>query len=249
MRPRDRQIQLRGRALIELVSKRLPQEFEITGDTDAWPGVGVALLSRMAGTLEAVLDLQHAQRETDSGTLLRSLYEHVVHFAWLAAQPDAGRLKRWREYDDLMHLRAIIDARAYGIELSDDDPDKIKARLTELRGKELKTDQLAAEADEYWAALLPGVNDHPERTFRGLYATLYRHFSGGMAHPSRRGLNRVYDTLSPTRRRVHLEGKYQSNGPYGLATLIFAFALFAAGRSIGWPADEEIHATFERYPD
>jgi hypothetical protein len=54
MRKRDRQIERRGRALIELVAGQLPQEFDVTGDGDAWPAVGVGLLSRMA-VISAIL--------------------------------------------------------------------------------------------------------------------------------------------------------------------------------------------------
>ncbi|MDP9226387.1 MAG: DUF5677 domain-containing protein [Actinomycetota bacterium] len=249
MRARDQRIQRRGRALVALVTRRLPQEFDITGDEDAWPGVGVGLLSRMTTTLGSILDLQPAQREADAGTLLRSLFEHAVHFAWLAAEPTGPRLKLWREHDELMGARAAADAHNHGIDLTDAEPAQIKTRLSELRGKELKLEQLAVAADKYWGGRLPGMQSHGEAvSFRGLYAILYRHFSGGMAHPSRRGLNRVYDELGPTRRRIRLEGEYQSNGPYSVAMFVFGITLFASGQTIGWPSADEVNAVFARNP-
>jgi uncharacterized protein DUF5677 len=198
MRRRDRQIERRGRALIGLVVRQLPQEFDVAGDGDAWPAVGVGLLSRMTTTLDSLLRLQPAQREGDGGTLLRSLYEHAVHFAWLAADPTRERLKQWREHDELMTARAIVDAHEHGVDLGE-DPAAARARVAALRGRDLKIEQLAVAADNYWGGKLPGMKSHREPiSFRGLYATLYRHFSG-RAHPSRRGLNLVYDELGPAR--------------------------------------------------
>lgn len=248
MRDRDQRIQRRGRALVELVARRLPQEFEVSGDGDAWPGVGVGLLSRMTTTLESMLELQPAQRQADAATLLRSLYEHAVHFAWLAADPGPSRLKQWREHDELMNARAVVDAHDHGVELTDQDPEIAKARAAELRGTDLKIEQLAVAADTFWAERLPGMRSHREReSFRGLYAILYRHFSG-MAHPSRRGLNRVYDDLGGTRRRIRLEGYYLGNGPYSVAAVVFGIALFVASSSLGWPSQAEIDAAFDDNP-
>src|SRR5205807_3538221 len=110
---------------------------DVTGDADAWPAVGVGLLSRMSTTVESLLGLQPSQREGDAGTLLRSLYEHGVHFAWLAAEPSSERLRRWREHDELMSARAVVDAYEHGVDLGE-DPAVARARVAELHGKELK---------------------------------------------------------------------------------------------------------------
>lgn len=248
MRERDQLIQRRGRALIQLVASRLPQEFEMLGDGEAWPGAGVALLSRLTGTLGSILDLHVGMREADAAILARSLYEHSVHFAWLAADPSAARLKAWRQHDELMRVRADADARDHGIILSTADDAQIRAQLADLRGKELVLADLAVAADKYWAGRLPGLGTHREpQSFRGLYSTLYRHYSG-MAHPTMRGLNRVTDHLAGNRRRIRLEEGYDGNGPYGMATVIFTFALYAAAESIGWPPADELNAVFDRYP-
>lgn len=248
MRERDEQIQRRGRALVDLVARRLPQEFDVTGDADAWPGVGVGLLSRMATTLSSMLDLQPSQREADAGVLLRSLYEHAVHFAWLAAEPSAERLRLWREHDELMGLRAIADTRERGIDIGGPEPAEVKAGLATLRKKELVLANLAIAADKRWAGVLPGMKTHMEApSFRAFYALLYRHYSG-VAHPSRRGLNRVSVELGPTRRRIELESDYKGNGPYGAACVVFSLALYAAGETIGWPSRDEINLVYRGNP-
>jgi hypothetical protein len=60
--------------------------------------MGVALISRMATTLGSILDLRSNHLEADAATLTRSLYEHAVHFVWLAADPST-RVGRWRKSD------------------------------------------------------------------------------------------------------------------------------------------------------
>jgi hypothetical protein len=246
---RDERIRERGRALIELVAGHFPQEFDVTGDADAWPLVGAGLVSRMTTTLGSVLDLLPGGREIDAGILVRSLYEHAVHFAWLGVDPAATRLEEWRKHDLTWRLKADTDARQHGVQLfTDDARTELEAQIGGLRGGELVLTNLAVAADRHWTGLLPGFDDQEEvKSFRGLYAILYRNYSG-VAHPTYRGLNHVVEDLGPTRRRVGLEGPYDSNGPYGIATVIFALGLYVAGNTLGWPQGPDVNAIFERYP-
>lgn len=248
MRARDRSIQRRGRELIGLVTRHLPQEVDVTSDYDVWPLVSLALLSRMTTTLGSILDLQFAQREVDAGILLRSLYEHAVHFAWLAVDP-GSRIEEWHKDDLVSRLKAEADARAHGVELLRDDVRfGFEAQVARMRGSALILTNLAFAADAHWTGALPAMRGRGEAmSFRGLYALLYRYYSG-VAHPSMQGLNRVVDDLGGTRHRVRLESQYQGNGPYGLATMVFALALYVAANTIGWPRAPEIEAIFERYP-
>ncbi len=249
MRERDESIQQRGRELVEVAARHLPREFEVTGDGDAWPFVATALVSRMTTTLRSILELHPAQLEADAGILLRSLYEHAIHLAWLGADPSAVRIEEWRKHDLAQRLKADTDAREHGIELfSDKDRAELQAQVERMHGGKLVLADLARAADQYWAGKLPGMGASPEvRSFRGLYAIAYRHYSG-VAHPSFRGLNRVVEDLDATHRRVHLEAEYEGNGPYGLATVIFALALYVTTNTLGWPPDREIDAVFERHP-
>jgi hypothetical protein len=250
-RERDRVIQRRGRELTGLVALRLPQEFDVTSES-GWPAIGIALLSRMATTLESILDLQPAQHEADAGTLVRSLYEHAVHFAWLAADPSPSRMEEWRKSDLVARVKADDDMLAHGIHtLTDENRAKFIAQVAEMHGDALVLADLAIAADKYWAGKVPGMGAHTALiSFRGWYASIYRHYSG-MAHPSVRGLHRVVDDLGPTRRRIRLEDQYQSNGPYGIATFVFGVALYVASASatIGWPSADAIIDVFARNPD
>ena len=90
----------RANALIEIVRDYLPVEVDDPGDTATWAVVGLALIARAAGTLEAMVELEPTNHPSDSATLARTLYEHVVHLAWLAADPSPARLEQWQK-DDL----------------------------------------------------------------------------------------------------------------------------------------------------
>lgn len=249
MSERDKSIQRRGRELVEVAARHFPHEFEVTGDADAWPFVAAALVSRMTTTLCSILELYPAQLEADAGILLRSLYEHAVHLAWLGADPLGERIEAWRKHDLIQRLKADADARERGIELfSDKDRADLQADVDRMRGEKLVLADLACAADQHWAGKLPGMGASPQaRSFRGLYATVYRHYSG-VAHPSFRGLNRVIEDLDATRRRVHLEAQYEGNGPYGLTTVVFALGLYVTANTLGWPRDREIEAAFKRHP-
>src|SRR3981081_3724189 len=90
----------RALACVGLVRERLPTDAEEDGRSAKWPLVGLALIARAAGTVESLEELQPEGRVSDSATLVRTLYEHVVHLAWLAADSSPARLEEWQK-DDL----------------------------------------------------------------------------------------------------------------------------------------------------
>jgi hypothetical protein len=110
----------RAKELTALVADLLPMSVEARSDHGAWPLIGAGLLSRATTTLRHTFDLSYDGQALDAATLGRSLYEHVVHFAWLAADPSAARLEEWRKDDLKNRLKADSDCRSLGIELFDD---------------------------------------------------------------------------------------------------------------------------------
>jgi hypothetical protein len=241
----------RSEALSLLVESRLPAEYIVTGDHDAWPLISMALLSRMTTTLRHIMDLAPRGCGVDAGTLLRSLYEHLVHFAWLAADPSTARIEEWHKNDLRMRLAADDDARRRGVKLyTDQQFAQFKQQVAAMKGNRLKVEQLADAADKAWDGRLQAVGLGPAsqpKSFRGLYAFVYRNYSAG-AHPSLRGLNPVVEDATATRKRVVLEGPYEGSGPYGMATVLYALALYVAAASLQWPDTDDVEAVFEQYP-
>ncbi|MGV1047862.1 MAG: DUF5677 domain-containing protein [Solirubrobacterales bacterium] len=86
----------------------------MTGDETAWPLVATAMLSRMVGTMKAILTLHPAELETDAGAAARTLLEQAVHLAWLAADPSVERIQAWKKADLRSRLAADDDARKHG---------------------------------------------------------------------------------------------------------------------------------------
>lgn len=249
VRDRDTAIQARGRELVELAAGHFPQEFEVTGDADAWPLVAAAMVSRMVGTMKAILALHPDELEADAGADVRRLFEQAVYLAWLAAEPSAGRIQSWRKADLKSRLAADDDARSHGVQLfTDEQRTDLEAQVAGLQGDRIVLESVAEEADRHWGGKLPGMGGKGEvKSWRGFYAIVYRSYSG-FTHPTYRGLNPVVVDLSPTRKRVQLEEPYEGSGPYGMATVIFGLSLLILAEALGWPKADGVVAIFERYP-
>jgi hypothetical protein len=239
----------RAVALMQLVRERLPCETDATGDADAWPLLATGLLSRATTTLDSILLLQPTERAVDSSTLLRSLYEHVVHLAWLGADPSAARLEEWRKDDLRQRLKADDDCRAVGVEMfTPEQRADFEVQVSSMSGSPLVLTNLALAADKHWEPRIEVFSSYKEAgSLRGLYAIAYRHYSG-TAHPSFRGLNPVIEDITRTRKRVVFEGPFTGRGPYGMATVIYALGLYVAAAALGWPDAHEVTSVFERYP-
>jgi hypothetical protein len=199
----------------------------------------------------SLLDLDPSGRVTDLAALVRDLFEHVVHLAWLGAEPGRDRVRAWRKHDLSARLTADRDARDHGVAiLTDEERAEMEQERDRLQGDQLKLIELARTADEKWQGVLPGFDVEADgESFRKLYAIVYRHTSA-FAHASWRGLHRVTIDLSPTTRRVAMENADPAYplDPVGLGTTIFATGLFVAGESLGWPGREEVLAVFARFP-
>ncbi len=214
----------------------------------------------------SLVGLEPSGRATDLAVLVRDLFEHVVHLAWLGADPGRERVEAWRKHDMNERLKADRDASDHGVLiLTAEERAEMECERDALTGGQLKLIDLAVAADQRWLGVLPGFDlpdegDHinaeesedeePDgQSFRTLYATVYRHTSA-FAHPTWRGLHRVTLDTGPTGRRVAMEQPDPAYplDPVGLGTVIFATALFVAGEALGWPSREDVVAIFNRFP-
>jgi hypothetical protein len=115
-------------------------------------------------------------------------------------------------------LKADNDARMVGVPLLDDAARAhMQAQVDAMTGNKLVLPNLAIAADKHWAGKLPAMGSHRElHSFKGLYAVLYRQYSG-TAHPSYIGLNHVVEDVTATRKRVVVEKPPEGRGPFGMA--------------------------------
>lgn len=249
MKRRDRQINARAQSLVALAASHFPQEFDVAGKANMWPVTAAGFVSRMTGTMKAILRMHPEGREAEAGAAVRSLLEQAIYLAWLGADPSPERIEEWIKADLRSRLNADNDARELDTPiLNDEQRREIEKQIEDLPGSRLNLKDLIAEVDAYWTGKLAGMRgDRAIQSFAGFYTFVYRQYSA-YTHATYRGLNCVVDDLGPTRRRVRLEGPYDGNGPYGTATAIFGLALLIVASTLGWPDVAEVNAIFEKYP-
>jgi uncharacterized protein DUF5677 len=246
--PPSDSITLRATALVELVEGRLPVEGDGTGPETAWPMVGAALLSHATSSLRSIVfRLRPDGAHNDGSRLLRSLYDHVLTLAWLAADP-YPRLRLWRKDDLKKRLTMARELEEVGEELfSAEDREQMERDIDAIEGSAPNLAVKAQQADEYWSPRTAEIESGTARSFRGLYSALFRDHSG-LVHATFRGLNHVSIDLAPPRKRVVLEAPLEGNGPYGMATVVYGLGLLIAAQSLDWPDAEEVERIFARYP-
>ena len=82
-----------NREFVGYVRRNFPMRFYQS--EGKWPVCAAAALLRMCDTVDSIMALMGKQKLGDARALLRSLYEQVVVFSWVAIDPDT-RLERWR---------------------------------------------------------------------------------------------------------------------------------------------------------
>jgi hypothetical protein len=178
---------------------------------------------------------------------LRSLYDHIVTFAWLGSDPSA-LLPVWRKADLQARLRMDREARGAGQPLlPEPDRAQMERDVAGIEGNEPDLASKATLADRHWAPRIEAFREEGLGSFRGLYTILFRQHSG-LVHATFRGINHVSIDLDPPRKRIVLEDVAQEgNGPYGMATVVYGLGLLAAAESLGWPGSAEIERVFEQF--
>lgn len=238
----------RARVLANLVDAPLPKEFVVSSDADAWPFVGTAMLSRAATSIRAISLLTEDGFNVDGSILTRSLYEHAVHFSWLAIDPSKERMELWRKEDLRSRIAADTDAISLGSPLlTEAARAEFERQKKAIGGKSDSLQALAKAADDYWVPLLPGLTSGDGfASFWGLYASIYRHYSK-FAHPSQMGLNPVTIGELPLPELTVMAERDlgESRDTLGIAVVVFALMLLVASSSLGTPDEATIFKTFE----
>ncbi|MGZ3357628.1 MAG: DUF5677 domain-containing protein [Isosphaeraceae bacterium] len=166
----------RAESLIALVEPHLPLHVRVVGPEDAWPLVGPGLLARQVGTLKAHYALRPLDQEADAFVLLRTLYEHAVTFAWIAAAPGTDWHQQFLKSDARARIEMDDDAREVGVPMLDAENRAEFERQVDQLPKEMPDLRQRGEAaDKHWAGKIPALEASSEtRSYRGLYAIAYR---------------------------------------------------------------------------
>ena len=157
-----------NREFVTYVRRNFPMRFYRR--EGKWPVCATAALLRMCDTVDSIMTLMGRQKLGDGRALLRSLYEQVVVFSWVAMDP-ATRLERWEGASRKEQLKLHNEALRYG-----------ETILTPKEAKEFAaapgvpaTATMARELDEYWPGRVPGLHEAGGLlSFHGLYQGVYR---------------------------------------------------------------------------
>lgn len=234
----------RARALIDLASERYPHELRGNSIDDIWTMVAYGLIARMTNCLDAIVSLHEEHKAAESVILGRSLFDHVVTFAWLAAEP-LGRTPRFVKNDAYWRLKMDEDCRRLNIPspLTDERRADFEAQLQ--LGKNMPDlAERAVQADRHWIGRIPILEPAPDvKSFRGFYAWAYRHNSS-FEHASYMGLNSVAVELSDDLARVDVSQSVVMRD-VGLISVLYTIALQVAAEVLGKPDGKAVEAVWK----
>jgi Family of unknown function (DUF5677) len=248
--------------LVALVRDRLPMRY-YKGES-YWSIQVAPALTRMADTVDAAMSLMTGEFYVDGPTLLRSLYEQVVTFAWVAVNPGSeqpvSRLDRWVREARYERLKLHNDAVQFRIRppvLTKAEASAIRVSLgmeddagNRLRDKPLadhilpEVPQRAYDADIYWSQKITGLHSarHP-LGFRGLYLPAFRVTSQSV-HASVEGLD-PYITEERNRLVVN-RARAGSRLSWALVCPLFGMALMIAAQHVNWIDEPLVRAIVDR---
>jgi hypothetical protein len=193
-----------------------------------WERFGAGCITRASGTLDSILRLNNDS--ADCATLARSLFEHVVAFAWMAAEPEVRLEMLLRKNANEVRKTAseLIALRTVTL-----DPSVLATAERQSFGEKAPgvADQ-AVEADAFWSVRVPGWS----WGFRRSYTSMYRSYSM-FVHPSNNGIATLFEPHGSVDVR-------KCDAPVGHvragAALCFADGLVVASETLAWPRREHI---------
>lgn len=229
--PTTEQIAEGASELVRIVRSQLPMRF-YAGET-WWSIFGAASLARMCDTVESLMDAMAARRDADAHDLVRSLYDQVVAFGWIAIDPDR-RHQRWIDGAGAEMLALHREAEAFGETVLTED-ELVVAEQAERLPPMIER---AADVDEYWGKRAPRTHvPDAAVSFRHLYLTLFRVGSG----------TTLESHIGPGDRKIVVDrAREHTLRWYALTPPLFAMALLIASQRFIWLDDDEIHEVNDR---
>jgi hypothetical protein len=186
-------IEGRAAALISTAEGHLKVEGDRSIAGDILPLTSSGLLVHATSCLKSIIfRLGPDGALNDASRLLRSLYDHVVTFAWIASDP-AAHLPAWRKADLQERLTMDREAHAAGEQLLADDVRlEMERDVVGIEGRAPDLASKALLADRHWAPRIHELQADGLGSFRGLYRFSFDSTVGSSTRPS------VVSTTSPS---------------------------------------------------
>lgn len=211
-----------------MVGERLPLIFDPDVDF-MWPAAAAGLLARGVAILDTTTALAEQGRMADAHVSLRVMLEHAVVFCWIAIDPETN-LVEWRRWDDWRRLKVHRDAAKYDVEVLSSE--RLKGIGDPPAPRSVP--DLAVLVDQYWSDRSRGFRNDDIRTFRGLYATIYRR-SSTLVHPTQEGMERHMQASADGITISLDEQPAKPPVPVALALPMMALMLLVYAHHFDWP--------------
>ena len=247
----------RTAALLDLVREGLPVRVESDGDFEDWNVMAPAKLAIVTKLFEGVVGSIPPDNRFRAEVLGRSLAEHAIAFAWLAAN-DGERERRLKqmvrgEFESRSRAGNQLGDQIYGKERYENLfetgrvprvllESETQSRLEELRNSEIPTPpgvlDMALAADSYWVDRSEIIAHNP---FALVYFVLFTGPSF-VTHTSITAVSRFVDGDPPHLTVGRERANLTSESPYGQSMMTFVNCLLVASETLGWPSEEAIVA-------
>lgn len=220
-----------------LLAERLPRKMGLKFDWEVW---ATAMLARVGGIFDSITALVGAGRRADAEVALRTMYEQVTLFCWIAIDPEK-HLREWQENSESRWRQFHAEARdRYGFEVISEE------EAEELAEGRMRTLEQRSEAiDRYWAKQIEAfeppapkkAHKQPLKSFRGLYTAIYRTTSR-VAHAEVDALQ-PYVYVDERRKSVTVSAEERVRfGRAALAVPLIGFFLLVHHVHFAWPSEE-----------
>jgi hypothetical protein len=219
-----------------LLGERLPCDLGIDFTWEFW---ATAMLARAGAIFDSITALVSAGRRADAEVALRTMYEQVTLFCWIAIDPDK-HLGEWRGGSESRWLQFHTEARErFGIQVLDteDAEGLAEGRLRRLEERSEAVDRHWSEEIDAFKPPVPKKGKLSLKSFRGLYTAIYRTTSR-IAHAE-------VDALQPYIRVDRESGRARiaTEEPtrFGRALLalpLIGFFLLVYRRHFDWPSKD-----------
>lgn len=229
-----------GDALVTLIEQSFPITQYIEDPAEWWSVSGPALVARASRTLQSTLVLYDARCDLDAATLVRSIFEQLLRFAWLAHDP-TERLMTFESSDLRGSERIASGVRALGHDMDNTDAWEVALLGPRPQHREPSVQELARLADREWPEAPRLFFMNVAEPFGLLYETVYRAASRAV-HGSAYVTGPFVDASRQPTVVVRAAERPSGDIGYEMAVWSVAIMLAIASDALGWPSRSAVIA-------